>query len=232
MKTIEEYPIEIFDNHTIALINGKKVLLDTGSPKSISDGCSLTILDKTYNFLTNILGINIEKISNLLGTKVNVFLGMDILKALNFFIDWDKKLIRFSSELFDLEGTYIPLNLSKGAPIVTLQVEGKNLNVFVDTGAKISYLHPKILSNYTSVGRETDFYFIIGQFSTDIYEIPVVLGGHRFVVRSGILPNILQNFMQMVMNLTDTYSVLGSDVFRYFTVCFNCTTNELILTPL
>jgi len=35
--------------------------------------------------------------------------------------------------------------------------------------------------------------------------------------------------MQIVMNITDTYGVLGSDIFKNFGVCFNCNNNELIL---
>lgn len=41
---MSEHSFEIIDNHIITIINGKRVLLDTGAPNSFSDGSSLYLL--------------------------------------------------------------------------------------------------------------------------------------------------------------------------------------------
>lgn len=223
---MNEYSIEIFDNHIIALIEGKRVLVDSGAPTSISDGCSLRILGNNYSFPPNFEGFSIDQLNQLLGTKINMLLGADVLKTLNFFVDWDRKTHQFSVEPIDIKGTHIPMDLKfMNIPIVVLQVDGTSLKVFLDTGAKLSYLDPDITSKYNLIGREQDFYPGIGQFKTNIYEVPVMLGNHTFTVIAGNLHRKLQ----MSLMRTNTQGILGNDIFKHFNMCFNYTPSKIIL---
>lgn len=100
------------------------------------------------------MGFSIEQLNNLLGTEINVLLGTDVLKTLNFFVDCDKKALQFSLKSLVLEGTHIPLDFFMNIPIVVLQVDGTNSRVFLDTGAKLSYLEPDITSKYNLIGTD------------------------------------------------------------------------------
>lgn len=219
------YSIEIVDNHIISLIDGKRVLLDTGAPNSISDGSYLAVLGNVYSFSRNFMGFSIDEISRLVGTEINILLGGDVLTNLNFFVDWDRKTLLFSSTQFEHQGPHVPLDFFMNIPILPLYVDRANLRVFLDTGAKISYLNPDITSNHNHLGRTSDFYPGFGQFYTDIYEVPVMLAYHTFTVIAGHLPTRLQNTLMMA----NTQGILGNDIFKYFNVCFNFQVKKIIL---
>jgi hypothetical protein len=221
-----KFNIEIFDNHIIAIINDKKVLLDTGAPFSFSDGSSLEILGEKYNFPSDFFGVTIDNINNLLGTQINVFLGLDVLSKLNFLIEWSKNNIYFSSEPIKIDGVRIYPDFSYGPPLLNIRIEDKVLRVYLDTGAKISYMKSEITSCYPLVWKAKDFYPILGHFETNIYELPITLANYTFKIKVGNLPSILQRFLDMMGNPD---GVLGNDVFGYFDICFNFTNKELIL---
>ncbi|GIV46279.1 MAG: hypothetical protein KatS3mg036_1097 [Ignavibacterium sp.] len=222
---MNEYPIEIIDNHIIALIDDNRILLDTGAPNSISDGSSLSLLGNNYNFSRNFMGFTINQLNDSLTTEINLLLGGDVLRNLNFFVDWDMKKLLFSSKPFEYEGTYIPLDFFMNIPIVDLQIDGSTLRAFLDTGAKVSYLNPDLTYNYNLLGTTSDFYPGFGEFDTKIYEVPVKLGTQTFTIIAGHLPNLLQ----MTLMMANTRGILGNDIFKYFNLCFNLRVGTLIL---
>ena len=61
---MSNYGIEIFDNHVIILMEGKRVLLDTGAPTSISDGSSLQMMGINYNLPSKYLGFSIQEFNS------------------------------------------------------------------------------------------------------------------------------------------------------------------------
>ena len=222
---MNEYSIEIVDNHIICLMDEKRVLLDTGAPNSISDGSSLSVLGNNHSFSRSFMGFSIDELSRLVGTEINILLGGDVLKNLNFFVDWDRKTLLFSSTAIEHKGARVPLDFFMNIPIVLLYVDGTNLRAFLDTGAKLSYLNPDLTAGHNLLGRTSDFYPGIGQFDTDIYEVPVMLANHPFTVIAGHLPTLLQ----MPLMRANTQGILGNDIFKYFNVCFNFQVEELIL---
>jgi len=222
---MRKYGIEIFDNHVILLMDNKRVLLDTGAPESISDGSSLQLMGREYRFSSNFLGFSIEKLKELLGTDINILLGADVLKNLNFLVDWDKKEAHFSLTPIPCDGIHLPLDFYMNIPIIVLNVNGERLKVFLDTGAKLSYFSEEILSQHKPVGRAQDFYPGLGQFTTDIYEITVTINNHSIVVQAGRLPDLLQK----TLAITNSEGILGNDIFKYFNVCFNYSERKIIL---
>jgi len=222
---MSNYGIEIFDNHVIILMEGKRVLLDTGAPTTISDGSSLQMMGINYNLPSKYLGFSMQEFNQLIGTEINILLGADILKNVNFLVEWDKKEIQFSSTPFMCKGVSIPVDFYMGIPKIDLKVNGRGLKVFLDTGAKLSYLPSEITSRYKRVGTAQDFYPLIGRFTTDIYEIEVGLGNHLFPITAGNLPELLQ----MTLAMTNAKGILGNDIFKNFNVCFNYTGNEIVL---
>lgn len=163
------------------------------------------------------------------GTEINILLGADVLKTLNFFVAWDKKTLQFSVQPIDIKGTHIPMDLYKNIPIIALQVGKTSLRVFLDTGAKQSYLDPNITSKYNLMGREQDFYPGFGHFETNTYEVPVMAGNHTFTLIAGNLPEKLQMNLMNLMKEANTQGILGNDIFKYFNVCFNYNNKKIIL---
>jgi len=130
---MSNYGIEIFDNHVIILMEGKRVLLDTGAPTSISDGSSLQMMGINYNLPSKYLVFSMQEFNQLIGTEINILLGADILKNVNFLVEWDKKEIQFSSTPFMCKGVSIPVDFYMGIPKIDLKVNGRGLKVFLDT---------------------------------------------------------------------------------------------------
>lgn len=88
---VETYSIEIFDNHIIAKISNTKVLIDTGSPQSFGHIHTIRLLNREFKIKSNLMNVSTSEISDLMGTDVDVILGMDILKSMNFFISKNEK---------------------------------------------------------------------------------------------------------------------------------------------
>ncbi len=225
---MEEYSIEIVDNHIIVVINGIRVLIDTGSPSSLSDGSVLTLLGNNYNnFTDNLQGFTIDDLNNFINARVNILLGEDVLRNINFFVDWDNRRILFSIEPFQQQGTFIPLNFFMGIPIVELEINNERFNVFLDSGAKVSYLNQELTDNYEQIGEAEDFYPGFGNFTTNIYKVPVRLGNTEIIIRAGNLPNILQ----YTLHMANCRGILGNEINNYFNVYFNLSIDQLILIP-
>jgi Ca-activated chloride channel family protein len=83
----ETYRLEIFDNHPVALIDGKRVLPDTGSPFSVGDGSRLRIAGQDFSFAEE-MGVTPEKLSRWMNTDINALLGTDVLSQFSIELDW------------------------------------------------------------------------------------------------------------------------------------------------
>lgn len=79
-----------------------------------------------------------------------------------------------------------------GIPIIEALVGDDRVRIFFDTSAKLSYLNPDTTAQFPSVGTAQDFYPGIGEFSTKIYAVPIVLGTEQIMLRVSNLPDPLR----------------------------------------
>ena len=86
--------------------------------------------------------------------------------------------------------------------------------MFVDTGAKLSYVDHKIASQYTSIGKERDFYPGMGEFETSVFDIPFQLGQLNFNLRCGVLPPLLEK----TLLVTGNGGIIGSELYQRYMV--------------
>lgn len=222
---MEEYKVEIHDNCVIAEVKNKKIFIDTGAPSSFGNCSELKILGKNYNLSDEFMGVSVEEIGKVLGTEIDMLLGMDVLKDLNFMVSFDKKIIRFSLEPFEMDGINIPVDFFMNIPTININMDNSNIDVFFDTGAKISYFPSSLTENYKKIGMIKDFHPMIGEFETETYEVPVVFGEQKINMITGNLPSFFERM------LFGAEGIMGNDIFRYFDICFNFKNNSLILSP-
>ncbi len=88
--------------------------------------------------------------------------------------------------------------------------------MFFDTGAKLSYLDPERTNAFPSVGTESDFYPVVGDFATNVYDMLIVLATENVVLRVGNLPELLQKTLMMA----NTRGILGTAILRTHKVTF------------
>jgi hypothetical protein len=107
--------------------------------------------------------------------------------------------------------------------IIELEVLGKRLKMFLDSGAKFSYLSTAHTANLTSVGTGTDFYPGLGNFETPLFEVESIMAGKSFTVKYGNLPAELLP----LISSANVHGIIGYDLFNQFQV-FLDTENNII----
>lgn len=84
------YHFTLTDNHIIANINGKKCLIDTGSPMTIGNQ-NLQIAGHDFTCIDSFMGVSLESLPKSVGTDLDYLIGSDVLSSFIVDIDWEKK---------------------------------------------------------------------------------------------------------------------------------------------
>ncbi len=95
---------------------------------------------------------------------------------------------------------------------------------FLDTGTRLSYLDPAAVTG-RPVGREKDFFPIVGEFETDVYEAEIEFAGLRFRGRFGLLPTLLQQSMAAL----GAQWVIGSELLQQFPVLLDLQHHRIMI---
>ena len=220
---MKSFNLEIFKGHAIIRDADNIILVDTGAPSTVNETTSFSFFNKEYNTITNYMGLIVENLSELLGMKITTLLGADILCEYKIVFDYKNSQILFSEDEIDFEGEEVLLNSFMGIPIITLMIENKPINCFLDTGAQLSYLPSTITASYQSSGTKEDFYPGLGRFNTNCFQINTAIGKESFEVNYGNLPEILQ----MTLMMADTQGIIGFDFFNKFRVKLDLSNNIL-----
>jgi len=206
----ETFPLERPNQHVVINDQGKKILLDTGSPISIGWVPGWTFLGKSVNLLPEFHGFNMEYLSQQVGVHLDVLQGMDVLKDYNLLLNDRAQVASFSKGGF-MRTFSIRLPLTEylmKVPAVTVPVEGQPMRLALDTGARFSFLAKNFLKGHQEVGEEHDFYPGYGEFDTPVYSISMMLDGNEYMSKCGILPAGLE----MALKATGIDGLLGMDL--------------------
>ena len=128
-------------------------------------------------------------------------------------------------EPLEVEGERLEVSDLLGVPIVEATVRGHARRLFFDTGAKLSYANDEIVAGLASTGRERDFYPGFGTFETDVYDVPVVLGGIEATVPCGVLPPLLR----LVLLMGGAHGILGTAIFDHADVAFALPDGKIVV---
>ncbi len=220
--------IDLFDGHLIFEHNGLKVLVDTGSPITISKCRDFAFMGKQYTCQTKILGNDIPRLSSMMGYNIDVLMGLDLITEFFIMTDYQKKEITFSTEEISFKPQCsVPIAFENGMICVELNVEGQSVNFVLDTGARISYIDETFTGGRPIIETREDFSPLMGRFSTPIYSMQVSAGNQSFPVNFGNLP--MQ--MALMLKMMGIYGAIGYDLFNAFTVLMDYKNNELLLKP-
>ena len=213
---IHTYKYELVSGHIIAIADQFRLLIDTGAPSSVADSSPLSFAGRSYRTQRNYMGISPESLSMSVGSPVNALVGADILNQYDILIDPTTHTLNISEDELPLSGKSLKLDNFMGIPIIEATVGEDKVRIFFDTGAKLSYLDPDRTNVFQSVGSEKDFYPGVGDFSTNAYDVPIILASETVVLRVGNLPQLLQ----MTLMMADTEGILGTAILRTHKVTF------------
>jgi len=205
------YPIDIIENIPIAEIEGKKCIIDTGSP--------FTIVSEETSFCGNTLSVSREEllseISSLMERDCQGLIGLDQMRGRKVLFDYANKEVTFTDEPLTLGGTSLRYTPVVGnALAIEAYVDGRKTSLIVDTGAKISYIDDQFTYGLTEVDEQTDYYPGIGQYQVKLYDIPTEIMGQTIPTRYGVLPGIMGQ-MTSLLKLYGISGVIGYDLFLF-----------------
>ena len=184
----------------------------------------LRILGREHRLPLELAGVSAESIGQHLGTMVDAVIGGDLLREFECLIDLGRGKVVFSHGSLGCDGVSLRTPLHMDVPSAEIRLGARSGVAFLDTGARLSYMDPAAVSG-RPVGREKDFFPLVGEFETDVYDAEIELAGLRFRARFGVLPTTLQQSMAAL----GAQWVIGSELFRQFPVLLNLQHSRIML---
>ena len=198
------------DNGHIVLIpkgNGKRYIVDTGSPRSFSRIAETLTLGNEEKQL-NPNPAMLQKINdNLLSQEVDGLLGLDILMGNVWEFDFDSQSILVNEADQQEYEESIPLYISPitGLIDIALSVGNRSCKGILDSGAFVSYASSSLVANVAPCGEADDYNPRIGAMHTTLYLLAIRLGNREFTIKAGKMPQLLE----MTTSLAGIDCVLG-----------------------
>ena len=171
------YEYELINNHYIIEIEGKKYLLDTGSPVSfgITEGNNQLIIDgNTYCLRNKPANLSVSETEALVGTSVDGFIGMDIVSQTGLTI-YKNGLVKFGVDEVK-GGVEVPMT-TKWPLMVSIGCNLMNGKLIIDTGAKYGYGVDGLFHNQQAYAHVKDYNPSLGRLESDSYHLPITIGG-------------------------------------------------------
>jgi len=221
------YNIELIDNHVVFVENDLRLLLDTGSPISISNHSTVSVFGETINAHKNIMGqTSIDDINQSIeNANVDALIGADVLNKVSFSLSLSNKLMELNPVINHNEYDSFPLSNFMGIPIIFVILNGKEINFFLDTGAKISYLNSNFVQGHNTIKVEQDFYPGFGDFETNIYQLPLDLFNQLKKFDFGVLPKSLE----LSLSMGGTNGIIGNNILINFDLVIDNLQNQIFI---
>jgi hypothetical protein len=219
------YSLWITRGHLFVDVEGQNVLLDTGSHVSIGRSPNMKFAGCQYALVPSYECVRLEPLSDFIGQRVDVLMGMDILGKHNFLIDIESSMLTVSDEAPEASGIVLPLKLYFGVPGTQVKVAGFDIQAIIDTGAWLSYTGGEYVRGCQKLCSKQDYYPAIGDFETDVYKLPLAIGGEELEMPFGVLPPLLSAGLAPL----GVECLIGPELFERFNVWFLMPAAKLIL---
>lgn len=222
------FPLVLENGYPVADVAGTRVLIDTGSPASIGKPGNAFEFDGTaHTLVTSHIGQTVERISTSVQVSFDVLIGNDLLQRKAFAIDYRGG--QFVWDLASLPEQGVALNLKDkmGIPSLSAQVNGRNAQLIVDTGATKAYLNESFTRGLDEVGSIEDFSPVFGAIQSPAYSAELTGLGEPFACEFGNLPF----GVQQMLNSLGVDGIVGQDVFQRFVASFSLGMHTLHLSP-
>ncbi|MBW6466853.1 MAG: VWA domain-containing protein [Brevefilum sp.] len=206
-QSIRDYRLSFDTGKLMADVEGMAVFLNTASPISIAAVPEVLFMNELYKFQHDISGMDCEELSKALGTRVDVMLGMDVLRDLHLRITPQHGVIQLSRRPFRSSGARLPLRGVSGVPTTQFTIGGEEVSLRLVTALKLNYLPGQIAAGLNQVGTASDSLPAGLAFSTPLYELPIALGHHMLPLNFGVAPDALRGSLGLGVG----EGVLGTD---------------------
>jgi hypothetical protein len=206
------FPFELDSGHIIALVDGHRLLVDTGSPVSFGRPGAFRAIGGDALVGEHYGPYNIDTVVEYIGAPIDGLVGMDLIRGRGGLeVEWATRRVTF--------GTPTAAGRSLAAdcrivPVVELGIGGSTVRAVVDTGAFVSYVVPELAHGVPSIGTVSDFHLGAGRYKADVRELEHTLfetpTRHRFAVAP---PHVEQLATGMGLR-----AIVGTDLLQAFDV--------------
>lgn len=211
---MQAFPIEIHDGHAIFRHEGHVVLVDTGAPGTYHVATQFPFMERNHLASRNGL-IDIPSLRQLTGIpELTTLMGMDVIGRYHTLINYPDRKIIFSETPINMPGEGLECDNYMSIPIIRVEIGGMPRRMYLDSGAKLGYLHSNHTHPLAPEGTEADFYPGFGRFETPVYRLQGSVAGMAFEARYGNLPTALTRLLSMA----NADGILGSDFFQGFSI--------------
>ena len=209
-----EYTLHFHDGHPIIHTEQDRILIDTGSPTTFHDEGQLFFMDQTFQAQRDQLSINMNTLRQMIGADITALMGMDIMSRFSVEFRYAERKVIFDTAPLADKGKALHSDQIMGIPIISMDICDGRRRMYLDTGAKVSYLDARLTHGRTPDATEQDFYPGIGQFQTPVFMLQGGVAGRSFIGRYGNLPDRLRSLLSM----GNAEGILGSDFLHQFNV--------------
>lgn len=217
-----KYDINEIDGHVLLNLDEGAFIVDTGSQASFARGGRVSFGGASVALPTSAMGmLDADTLSGYVGMRLDGLLGMNVLGRHRLTFLRHELLVDDAGTGPDSGGEpggaqFQELETGKimGIPLITVGVNQRKARVFVDSGAKISYLDAELLSGCPVDETLDDFYPLFGEFDVDVSNVQCILEGCPFSAKFGRLPALLQ----MSLGMAGVDGILGHDLFAAYAI--------------
>lgn len=207
-------PFDLVAGHVVAAIDGRRVLLDTGSPATFGRGDRLSLPSGVHPISSGLLGFTVdtaaEHIRKLPGVApdfdVDVLLGTDLLWGNEVILDFPSRTVRINPAS-PREGTAC-CSTQPRFLIEDLVVGGFRAPALLDTGAPVSYLATHHTAGVPVSGWARDFFHGGGDYQVPLRVVPALFRKRGVAVGFAEPPVSVW----MAMRLLGVQAIVGTDV--------------------
>ena len=211
-------PLKKSEGHFIITAGGENYIIDTGA--SVSCSCygqtEVVIGDRKFRVYPLPFERVGEKISELVYMPIAGLVGLDIMEELGSMeISEEEGCVRFGVETVPASGDHsFPFEMTTGFRVLLagLKVNGRDIKVILDTGARIDYMDPAILDTSVAVSHERDYNPIIGFFEVDGYKATYAIGDREIETVSYAATEQLREYVAQ-LGMHDISGVVGLNAF-------------------
>jgi hypothetical protein len=217
--------MELREGHLVIRHDAQALLLNTGCPVSMGRRPSFELLDQEIPALQRYHGMTVDQWSEVIGINIDVVLGSDVLGCYAVAIDPEARQVVFDDAAAPPRACGARLETVAGMPVVEVELAGGRRRVLFHTGATLSCLRDVDTRAHPCVGVARDSYPGLGEFATELRQVPLVFGDQPVSLECGQLPAPLER----ALRATAIDGIVGTNLLRTFSVGWGPRFSELRL---